>query len=668
MGIENEPHTQAKSTTKDRPWLFRTYSGHSSAAASNALFRTNLSRGQTGLSVAFDLPTQMALDADDVRARGEVGKVGVPISHLGDMKRLFDGIALDRMNTSMTINAAAPWQLALYIATAESQGVERQALAGTTQNDIVKEYLSRGTYIFAPAPSLRLQTDVIAFASRDLPKWNPMNVCSYHLQEAGAEPAQELAFAMANAITVLDMVRGGGDIVGDDFAHVVGRMSFFLNAGIRFVTELCKARAFAELWDEITLQRYGVEDPKLRRFRYGVQVNSLGLTEAQPENNIHRIMIEMLSVVLSKNARARAVQLPAWNEALGLPRPWDQQWSLRLQQIMALETDLLEYGDIFDGSVEITAKVEDLKAQARAEMDHLDALGGVARAIELGYMKQRLVEANAKRLGAIQSGAQPVVGVNTLTDGEASPLVSGDEVFLTPDAKAEQSQIENLQAWRGARDGDQVGLALQGLRAAAVQNRNIMEPSIACAKAGVTSGEWGAGLRAVFGEYRAPTGLAGAVDAPLENGDLARAEVAKLAHQLGTQPRLLLAKPGLDGHSNGAEQVALAARDAGFEVIYNGIRQTPAEIVAAAVHEDVHAVGLSVLSGSHLSLVGAVMQGLHAEGADDIAVVVGGIIPARDVDALTALGVARVFGPKNFDLAAMLVELVAVMGMRADPE
>jgi len=647
--------------SKDRPWLFRTYSGHSSAAASNELFRTNLSRGQSGLSVAFDLPTQTALDADDVLARGEVGKVGVPISHLGDMQRLFDGIPLDQMNTSMTINAAAPWQLALYIATAEAQGVERSQLAGTTQNDIIKEYLSRGTYIFPPAPSMRLETDVISFATREMPKWNPMNVCSYHLQEAGAEPSEELAFAMANAITVLDMVKARGEISVEDFPQVVGRMSFFLNAGIRFVTELCKARAFAELWDEVTRDRYGVEDPKLRRFRYGVQVNSLGLTEAQPENNVYRIMIEMLSVVLSKNARARAVQLPAWNEALGLPRPWDQQWSLRLQQIMAYETDLLEYGDIFDGSQEITAKVEELKAKAREELVRLDDMGGVIRAVEQGYMKQRLVESNAKRLAAIQAGEQVVVGVNMFTEGEASPLVSGVETFLTPDAEAEQSQIENLKSWRAERDGAAVEAALAQLESDALDGRNIMESSIVCAKAGVTTGEWGDKLREVFGEYRAPTGVSGAARAPMVGADDVRATVAQLSERLGTRPRLLVAKPGLDGHSNGAEQVALAARDAGFEVIYEGIRQTPAEIVSAAVEEGVHVVGLSVLSGSHLTLVEDVMNGLKARGAEDIPVIVGGIIPERDTVVLKNAGVARVFTPKDFDLAAMLAEVAEVV-------
>ena len=651
----------AGAAKKDRPWLFRTYSGHSSAAASNALYRTNLSRGQSGLSVAFDLPTQTALDADDVLARGEVGKVGVPISHLGDMKTLFDGIPLDQMNTSMTINAAAPWLLALYIATAEAQGADRSQLAGTTQNDIIKEYLSRGTYIFPPAPSMRLETDVIAFTTQEMPKWNPMNVCSYHLQEAGAEPAEELAFAMANAITVLDMVKDRGGISDADFPTVVGRISFFLNAGIRFVTELCKARAFAELWDEICLQRYGVEDPKLRRFRYGVQVNSLGLTEAQPENNVYRIMIEMLSVVLSKNARARAVQLPAWNEALGLPRPWDQQWSLRLQQIMAFETDLLEYGDIFDGSAEITAKVEQLKQQAREELAALADMGGVIRAIEQGYMKQRLVESNAKRLAGIQAGDATVVGVNKFTEGEPSPLVSGAETFLTPDAEAEKSQIENLQAWRAQRDRAAVETALADLETAAKENRNIMEASIACAKAGVTTGEWGGKLREVFGEYRAPTGIAGATQAPVVNADAVRAQVNALADKIGTRPRLLVAKPGLDGHSNGAEQVALAARDAGFEVIYEGIRQTPQEIVSAALQEGVHAVGLSVLSGSHLTLVEDVMTGLKDKGAGDIPVIVGGIIPEKDMAALGDMGVARVFTPKDFEMGAMLADIAAVV-------
>lgn len=650
---------------KDRPWLFRTYSGHSSAKASNELYRTNLSRGQSGLSVAFDLPTQTALDSDDVLARGEVGKVGVPISHLGDMQTLFDGIPLEQMNTSMTINAAAPWLLSLLIATAESQGADRSQLAGTTQNDIIKEYLSRGTYIFPPAPSMRLETDVIAFTTREMPKWNPMNVCSYHLQEAGAEPAEELAFAMANAITVLDMVKDRGGVADEDFAAVVGRISFFLNAGIRFVTELCKARAFAELWDEITLQRYGVEDPKLRRFRYGVQVNSLGLTEAQPENNVYRIMIEMLSVVLSKNARARAVQLPAWNEALGLPRPWDQQWSLRLQQIMAFETDLLEYGDIFDGSAEITAKVEALKAQAREELTRLDEMGGVIKAVEQGYMKQRLVESNAKRLAAIQAGESTVVGVNKFAEGEPSPLVSGTETFLTPDAKAENNQIENLKAWRARRDNAAVEAALAQLEAAAKSGENIMESSIACAKAGVTTGEWGGKLRDVFGEYRAPTGIAGAARAPVVDADDVRTQINKLSDTMGTRPRLLVAKPGLDGHSNGAEQVALAARDAGFEVIYEGIRQTPAEIVSAALQEGVHAVGLSVLSGSHLTLVEDVMSGLKEKGAQDIPVIVGGIIPERDMEALRGLGVARVFTPKDFEMSAMLAEIAGVVETRA---
>lgn len=656
----------AKDCTKDRPWLFRTYSGHSSAAASNELYRTNLSRGQSGLSVAFDLPTQTALDADDVLARGEVGKVGVPISHLGDMKTLFDGIPLDQMNTSMTINAAAPWQLALLIATAEAQGVDRSKLAGTTQNDIIKEYLSRGTYIFPPAPSMRLETDVIAFATKEMPKWNPMNVCSYHLQEAGAEPAEELAFALANAITVLDMVKERGEVAPEDFPKVVGRISFFLNAGIRFVTELCKARAFAEMWDEITKDRYGVEDPKLRRFRYGVQVNSLGLTEAQPENNVYRIMIEMLSVVLSKNARARAVQLPAWNEALGLPRPWDQQWSLRLQQIMAFETDLLEYGDIFDGSAEITAKVEELKQQAREELKRLDEMGGVIKAVEQGYMKQRLVESNAKRLAAIQSGDMTVVGVNKFTEGEASPLVSGVETFLTPDTEAEKAQIANLKAWRAQRDDAAVEKALAGLDAVAKGGENIMEASIICAKAGVTTGEWGSTLRDVFGEYRAPTGIAGVSSTPVVDADEVRAKVNALSERLGTRPRLLVAKPGLDGHSNGAEQVALAARDAGFEVIYEGIRQTPAEIVSAAVQEGVHAVGLSVLSGSHLTLVEDVMAGLKEKGAGDIPVIVGGIIPERDMDALRDMGVARVFTPKDFELGAMLSQVADVVAHKAD--
>jgi ethylmalonyl-CoA mutase len=659
--------SESNTSGREQPWLIRTYSGHSSATASNALYRTNLARGQTGLSVAFDLPTQTGYDADHELARGEVGKVGVPISHLGDMRALFDGIPLERMNTSMTINATAPWLLALYIACAEEQGADRKTLQGTTQNDILKEYLSRGTYIFPPGPSLKLTGDVIAFTYRELPKWNPINVCSYHLQEAGATPVQELAYALANAAAVLDTVRAGGQVPEAEFGQVVGRISFFVNAGIRFVTEMCKMRAFVDLWDRLCLDRYGIEDEKFRRFRYGVQVNSLGLTEQQPENNVYRILLEMLAVVLSKNARARAVQLPAWNEALGLPRPWDQQWSLRLQQILAFETDLLEYGDLFDGSPVIEAKVASLVAEASQEFERIQALGGATSAID--YMKQRLVEANAKRLAAIERGEQIVVGVNKYTESAPSPLSAGEDGgILTVDAAAEQEQIERLHAWRAERDPVAVAAALADLREAAAENRNIMEPSIAAAKAGVTTGEWGQALREAFGEFRAPTGVGqasasrgGAKDAILP----VRARLEEVSRQRGRRLKMLVGKPGLDGHSNGAEQIALKARDAGFEVVYEGIRLTPAQIVNAALEEGVHVVGLSILSGSHVALVGDVLAGMKAAGLDDIPVVVGGIIPAEDAAALKAAGVARVYTPKDFDLTriiADIVELVAEWG------
>ncbi len=647
-------------TKRDRPWLFRTYSGHSSASASNALYRTNLARGQTGLSVAFDLPTQTGYDADHVLAKGEVGKVGVPVSHLGDMLALFDGLPLERMNTSMTINATAPWLLALYVAAAEKQGVARAALSGTVQNDIIKEYLSRGTYIFPPVPSLKLMTDVIAFAYREIPKWNPTNVCSYHLQEAGATPEQELAYALATALAVLDAVRDGGQVPAADLPQVVGRISFFVNAGIRFVTELAKMRAFAELWDEIARLRYGVADEKLRRFRYGVQVNSLGLTEQQPENNVYRILIEMLAVVLSKNARARAVQLPAWNEALGLPRPWDQQWSLRLQQIVAYETDLLEYADIFDGSTEIANKVAALKDGARAELARIGEMGGAIAAVETGYMKQRLVESNARRLAAIEAGDQVVVGVNRYTESAPSPLTAGEEDgFLKVDEGAERAQVEALRAWRDSRDDAAAKAALAELRRAASEGRNVMEPSIACAHAGVTTGEWGAALREVFGEYRAPTGV-GRAAAGGDAGRLeaVRAQVEAVSARLGRRLKMLVGKPGLDGHSNGAEQVAVRARDAGFEVVYEGIRLTPAQIVNAALEEGVHVVGLSILSGSHVTLVGEVLERMRQAGLGQVPVVVGGIIPPDDERRLTAAGVARVYTPKDYDLNAIMADVV----------
>jgi (2R)-ethylmalonyl-CoA mutase len=647
---------------REKPWLFRTYSGHSSARESNRLYRTNLARGQTGLSVAFDLPTQTGFDSDHPLARGEVGKVGVPICHLGDMEALFDGIPLGQTNTSMTINAPAAWLLALYVAAAEKQGVARPALAGTTQNDIIKEYLSRGTYIFPPEPSLRLTTDVIAFAYREIPKWNPMNVCSYHLQEAGATPEQELAYALATAIAVLDRVKASGQIPADEFGSLVGRISFFVNAGIRFVTELCKMRAFGDLWDEICLNRYGVVDEKMRRFRYGVQVNSLGLTEQQPENNVYRILLEMLSVVLSKNARARAVQLPAWNEALGLPRPWDQQWSLRLQQIVAYETDLLEFGDIFDGSAEIARKVDVLKCQARAELARLDAMGGAVAAVESSYMKQRLVESNSRRLAAIESGAQVVVGVNRFTEAAASPLGGGDGAILTVDPGAEAEQIARLQAWREGRDKKAVSFALESLERAAKEDVNIMEASIACAHAGVTGGEWAASLRQIFGEFRAPTGVARA-GMQGYSGDLqaVRDKVALLSDQLGRRIKILVGKPGLDGHSNGAEQIAVRARDAGMEVVYEGIRLTPAQIVNAALEEGVHVVGLSILSGSHVPLVTEVLERMKSSGLGDIPLIAGGIIPPEDEQRLLAAGCARIYTPKDYDLTAIMGDIVDIV-------
>jgi len=650
---------------RDKPWLFRTYSGHSSAAASNALYRTNLARGQTGLSIAFDLPTQTGYDSDHELARGEVGKVGVPVSHLGDMETLFEGIPLDRMNTSMTINATAPWLLALYIAAAEKQGIARDALSGTVQNDLVKEYLSRGTYIFPPGPSIRLTSDVISYTYRQIPKWNPVNVCSYHLQEAGATPVQELAFALATACAVLDAVRDSGQVPDADFPKVVGRISFFVNAGIRFVTEICKMRAFVDLWDEITRERYGIEDPKFRRFRYGVQVNSLGLTEQQPENNVYRILLEMLAVVLSKDARARAVQLPAWNEALGLPRPWDQQWSLRLQQIVAYETDLLEYGDIFNGSAVIDKKVEELKAGALDEFRKIEEIGGVLAGVEAGYMKQRMVESNNQRIAAIESGERAVVGVNRYMETAESPLMAGqDGGYLTPDPKAEEEQIARLKAWRAARDEKAVAAALTTLRLAAEQGQNVMEPSIACAHAGVTTGEWGGLLREVFGEYRAPTGVQGVVGVIRKQAEFqaTRARVEAVSEKLGQRIKFLVGKPGLDGHSSGAEQLALRARDAGMEVLYEGIRLTPEQIVVAAVEEGVHVIGLSILSGSHLALVESVLDRMRKEGIADIPVVVGGIIPPEDAEQLKEMGVARVYTPKDYDFSAILGDIADLVG------
>lgn len=652
---------------RDEPWIFRTYAGHSTAADSNRLYRANLAKGQTGLSIAFDLPTQTGYDPDDLLSRGEVGKVGVPVAHLGDMRTLFQDIPLERMNTSMTINATAPWLLALYVAAADEQGADRKRLAGTTQNDIIKEYLSRGTYVFPPAPSLRLTTDVIAWTYSEMPKWNPMNVCSYHLQEAGATPVQELSFALATAIAILDGMKASGAIPEAEFPQAVGRISFFVNAGMRFITEMCKMRAFTELWDEICRDRYGIADPRYRRFRYGVQVNSLGLTEPQPENNVYRILIEMLAVVLSKNARARAVQLPAWNEALGLPRPFDQQWSLRMQQILAYETDLLDYDDIFDGSSVITARVEELKAEARAELARIDAMGGAVAAVETSYMKQQLVEANSRRLAGIESGDQIVVGVNRWTESEPSPLAAGEDGgILTVSAHVEDEAIERLKAWRAERDGRAAEAAIAELKAAAREGRNIMEPSIAAAKAGVTTGEWGAALREVFGEYRAPTGVGRA--ARDDAGDVAavRESVEAVSRKLGRRLKFLVGKPGLDGHSNGAEQIAVRARDCGMEVVYEGIRLTPAQIVNAALEESVHVIGLSILSGSHLALVRDVMERLRAAGIADIPVVVGGIIPDEDARTLKAMGVAAVYTPKDFQLTGIMADVVRIAGEQGE--
>jgi (2R)-ethylmalonyl-CoA mutase len=650
---------------RDKPWIFRTYAGHSTARESNALYRKNLAKGQTGLSVAFDLPTQTGYDSDHALARGEVGKVGVPICHLGDMRALFDGIPLASMNTSMTINATAAWLLALYIAVADEQRAPRPALQGTIQNDIIKEYLSRGTYVFPPAPSMRLIKDVAIFTTGELPKWNPMNVCSYHLQEAGATPVQELAFALATAIAVLDTVKASGEVSDEKFADVVGRISFFVNAGLRFVTELCKMRAFVELWDEITRDRYGIADPRQRLFRYGVQVNSLGLTEQQPENNVARILIEMLAVTLSKGARARAVQLPAWNEARGLPRPWDQQWSLRMQQILAYETDLLEYGDIFDGSIEIARKVDALKREAKEELKRIEDMGGAVAAVESGYMKRQLVQSNTARLEAIERGEQVVVGVNRYLESEPSPLASGAQAIVTVPEDAEREQIERLGAWRAARDSKAVGEALKELKRAARNGANIMPPSIACAKAGVTTGEWGWTLREVFGEYRAPTGVGSAMRNDVEGLDGIRADVDRLSKKLGQRLTFLIGKPGLDGHSNGAEQIAVRARDAGMQVVYRGIRLTADEIVEEARVNRAHLVGLSILSGGHLTLVENVISRLKEAGLDHVPIVVGGIIPPDDARTLKAAGVAAVYTPKDFELNRIMSDLVRIVEMRA---
>ncbi|MEU1967632.1 protein meaA [Micromonospora sediminicola] len=656
--------TPGRLPERDRPWVMRTYAGHSSAAASNALYRRNLAKGQTGLSVAFDLPTQTGYDPDHELAAGEVGRVGVPVAHLGDMRALVDGIPLADMNTSMTINAPAMWMLALYGTAAAEQGADLRRCAGTTQNDIIKEYLSRGTYIFPPAASLRLTADVVAYTLREMPRWNPVNICSYHLQEAGATPVQEVGFALATAVAVLDTVRDSGQVPAERMGDVVQRISFFVNAGVRFVEEIAKMRAFGALWDEITRDRYGVTEAKQRRFRYGVQVNSLGLTEAQPENNIQRIVLEMLGVTFSRDARARAVQLPAWNEALGLPRPWDQQWSLRMQQVLAYESDLLEYPDLFEGSHVMTALVDDIVTGARVELEKVLEMGGVVTAVESGYLKSALVASLADRRRRMESGADVVVGVNRFTETEPSPLTAaGAEAVEQVDPAVEAAAADGVRQWRAGRDAAAVDAALDRLRADAATTTNLMDATLACVRTGVTTGEWAGALRRVFGEYRAPTGLSGAAGVGGDAGLASvRERVAATARELGSgRLRLLVGKPGLDGHSNGAEQIAVRARDAGFEVVYQGIRLTAGQIVAAAVEEDVDLVGLSVLSGSHLAAVPAVLDGLRAAGRGDLPVVVGGIIPAGDADALRTAGVARVFTPKDFALTGIIDELVTVI-------
>jgi len=644
----------------DRPWIFRTYAGHSTATKSNELYRGNLAKGQTGLSIAFDLPTQTAYDADHILSKGEVGKVGVPVKHLGDMRLLFDQLPLEEMNTSMTINAPAAWMLALYVALADERGDDRKKLRGTTQNDIVKEYLSRGTYVFPPEPSLRLISDMVSWCYTEVPKWNPMNVCSYHLQEAGATPEQELAYALATAISVLDTVKAGGQVPESDFEIVFGRISFFVNAGVRFVTELCKMRAFVELWEEIGRERYGVTRPKALLFRYGVQVNSLGLTEPQPENNVYRILIEAMAVTLSKKARCRALQLPAWNEALGLPRPWDQQWSLRLQQILAYETDLLEYEDIFDGSHVIESKTEELKALARDTLADLDARGGATQSID--YMKESLVGAHIERIKAIESGDLTVVGVNRYTETEESPLAGGDGSIQTVDPAEESAQVRGLKEWRSKRDASAVDEALAALKQAAQDGTNIMEPSIACAKAGVTTGEWGTAMREVFGEFRAPTGVAMVIKTEGEEDAVAvRKEVERVSEALGRQLTYVLGKPGLDGHSNGAEQIAARGREVGMNVVYEGIRFTPSEIAAQAQENNAHVVGLSILSGSHLDLVRETIAELRAVGLGDVPVVIGGIIPPEDARALRQMGIARVYTPKDFKITEIMGDVVGIV-------
>ena len=646
----------------DKPWLIRTYAGHSTAKKSNELYLKNLAKGQTGLSIAFDLPTQTGYDSDHILASGEVGKVGVPVSHIGDMRVLFNKIPLDQMNTSMTINATAAWLLSLYIALADEQGIDRSKLQGTTQNDIIKEYLSRGTHVFPPAPSLRLISDMITYTYKELPKWNPVNICSYHLQEVGAKPVQELAFALSTAVAYLDRVKESDVLSSEEFENVVGRISFFVNSGIKFITEMCKMRAFVDLWDEITKERYGVKNPKNRRFRYGVQVNSLGLTEQQPENNVYRILIEMMAVVLSKDARARAVQLPAWNEALGLPRPWDQQWSLRLQQILAYETDLLEFEDLFNGSKVIDEKVSEMKTEAKKEFDYIQSIGGAVIGIENSYLKQQLVNSNKERIQNINDGKQVVVGVNKYTETESSPLTANDSGIETIDSSVEAEQIKALNEWRNARDNSAVKEALNKLKEAAESDQNIMEASIHAAKVGVTTGEWTNTLRDIYGEFRAPTGISQNIKT-VSNGDYSAIikRVDNISKKIGRRIKFLVGKPGLDGHSSGAEQIAVSASDCGMDVLYEGIRLTPEQIVKSSVEEDVHIIGLSILSGSHIQLVAEIMSELKKNNIDNIPVIVGGIIPVEDEKILLQNGVKAVYTPKNYQMSDIMSDIVSIV-------
>ena len=646
----------------DKPWLIRTYAGHSTAKKSNELYLKNLAKGQTGLSIAFDLPTQTGYDSDHILASGEVGKVGVPISHIGDMRILFNKIPLDQMNTSMTINATAAWLLSLYIALADEQGIDRSKLQGTTQNDIIKEYLSRGTHVFPPAPSLRLISDMITYTYKELPKWNPVNICSYHLQEVGAKPVQELAFALSTAVAYLDRVKESDVLSSEEFENVVGRISFFVNSGIKFITEMCKMRAFVDLWDEITKERYGVKNPKNRRFRYGVQVNSLGLTEQQPENNVYRILIEMMAVVLSKDARARAVPLPSWNEALGLPRPWDQQWSLRLQQILAYETDLLEFEDLFNGSKVIDEKVSEMKTEAKKEFDYIQSIGGAVIGIENSYLKQQLVNSNKERIQNINDGKQVVVGVNKYTETESSPLTANDSGIETIDSSVEAEQIKALNEWRNARDNSAVKEALNKLKEAAESDQNIMEASIHAAKVGVTTGEWTNTLRDIYGEFRAPTGISQNIKT-VSNGDYSAIikRVDNISKKIGRRIKFLVGKPGLDGHSSGAEQIAVSASDCGMDVLYEGIRLTPEQIVKSSVEEDVHIIGLSILSGSHIQLVAEIMSELKKNNIDNIPVIVGGIIPVEDEKILLQNGVKAVYTPKNYQMSDIMSDIVSIV-------